>query len=189
MLFWKLPNEKKMAFIPRTGSTAWAQAIMDKLYPELKHVQENVHMPKGTKGKALPQFILPSERRPQCHNAGQLVAVTRDPIERFRSAFSRLNCETVDEAIAKIKAAKHVKLVNIHIRSVTENFLEASRMIKWYAYEKDLAALAVDIGLGEVPAKINVSTETKPDLTREQVKALREIYAADIKLHEEIMKK
>lgn len=189
MLFWKLPNEKKMAFIPRTGSTAWAQTILDKLYPELKHVQENVHMPKGTKAKALPQFILPSERRPQYHNAGQLVAVTRDPIERFRSAFSRLNCETVDEAIAKIQAAKNVKLVNIHIRPVTENFIEASRMIKWYAYEKDLESLAIDIGLGEVPAKINVSTEPKPDLTPSQIEALKEIYDADIKLHEEIMNK
>ena len=189
MLFWKLPNEKKMAFIPRTGSTAWAQTILDKLYPELKHVQENVHMPKGIKVKALPQFILPSERRLQHNDVGQLVAVTRDPIERFRSAFSRLKCETVDEAIDKIKAAKHVKQVNIHIRSVTENFIEASRMIKWYAYEKDLESLAIDIGLGEVPAKINVSTEPKPDLTPSQIEALREIYAADIKLHEEVMNK
>jgi hypothetical protein len=131
-------------------------------------------MPKGTKAKSLPQFILPSERRPQYRNAGQLVAVTRDPIERFRSAFSRLNCETVDQAIAKIKVAKHVKQVNIHVRSVTQNFLEASRLIKWYAYEKDLEALAVDIGLGEIPAKINVSTEPKPDLTPEQIEALKE---------------
>jgi len=188
MLFWKLPNEKQMAFIPRTGSTAWAQTIIDKLYPELKHVQDNTHMPKGTKAKPLPQFILPSERRPHYRNAGQLVAVTRDPIERFRSAFSRLKCETVDEAIAKIKAAKNVKQVNIHVRSVTENFREASRMIKWYAYEQDLGTLAVDIGLGQIPAKINVSTEEKPSLSRNQLLALREIYAADIKLHQDTLR-
>ena len=188
MLFWKLPNEKKMAFIPRTGSTAWAQTIIDKLYPELKHVQDNTHMPKGTKVKPLPQFILPSERRLQHNDVGQLVAVTRDPIERFRSAFSRLNCETVDEAIDKIKAAKHAKQVNIHIRSVTENFKDASRMIKWYAYETDLEALAIDIGLEDMPARLNVSTEEKPSLSRNQLLALREIYAADITLHEKTLR-
>jgi hypothetical protein len=36
---------------------------------------------------------------------------------------------------------------------------------------------------------MNVSTEPKPDLTPEQIEALKEIYAADIKLHEEIMNK
>jgi hypothetical protein len=194
MLFWKLPNDKKMAFIPRTGSTAWARAILNKFYSELKDKEDKINLLQGK--KLIPQFIIPSEQLPSIINPqiaeiskDQIVAIIRDPIERFRSAFSRLNCETVDEAIAKIKAAKSFKIVNPHIRSVNDTFGETTKLIKWYAYEKDLAALAIDIGLGEVPAKINVSTEEKPSLSRNQVKALREIYAADIKLHEEIMKK
>lgn len=186
MLFWKLPNDKKMAFIPRTGSTAWARAILNKFYPELEIREKNLHLPKGK--KLAPQFLVPSEII-QIDTNNQIVGVTRNPIERFRSAFSKLNYQTVDEAIAKIKSAKSLKMVNAHIRSVSDTYGETIKLIKWYAYEKDLEALAIDIGLGEVPAKINVSTDRKPDLTPSQVKALREIYAADIKLHEEVMKK
>ena len=194
MLFWKLPNDKKMAFIPRTGSTAWARAILDKFYPELKYKEDKINLPQGK--KLIPQFIMPSEQLPSNINpqiAGiskdQIVGITRDPIERFRSAFSKLKSGTIDEAISKVKAAKNFKMVNVHIRSIIDTFGETTKFIKWYAYEKDLESLAIDIGLGEVPAKINVSTDRKPDLTPSQVKALREIYADDIKLHEEVMKK
>lgn len=56
------------------------------------------------------------------------------------------------------------------------------------AYEKDLEVLAIDIGLKDIPARLNVSTEEKPSLSRNQLLALREIYAADITLHEKTLR-
>jgi len=189
MIFWKIPNGKKMAFIPRTGSTAWGQAILETYYPYLKDVQTKSHMPEGIKPSALiPQLLLPHDKYPLSTSINKLVAVTRDPIERFRSAFSRLNSKTVDEAIEKIKAAKYFKQINIHVRPVTLNFATVAKAIKWYAYEQDLDKLAIEIGLKEIPARLNESKEEKPSLTRNQVKALREIYAADIKLHEDTLR-
>jgi hypothetical protein len=189
MIFWKIPNGKKMAFIPRTGSTAWGQAILEKYYPNLKDVQTKAHMPKGMKPSAfIPQFLIPNDQKPLSVSINELVAVTRDPIERFRSAFSRLNSETVDEAIEKIKAAKNIKEINIHVRPVAENFAPVAKAIKWYAYEQDLEKLAIEIGFEDIPARLNVSTEEKPSLSRNQLQALREIYAADIKLHEDTLR-
>lgn len=57
----------------------------------------------------------------------------------------------------------------------------------------EIVALMTDLGLPTktaeaIPARLNVSTEEKPSLSRNQLLALREIYAADITLHEDTLR-
>jgi hypothetical protein len=181
MLFWKLPNDKYLAFIPRTGSTAWGQAILDAFYPAEKIKQENATTPDGE--LAGPQYVIPKSRDPQ---SGQLLGVIRNPIERFRGGFSRAaKGRTVDDLLADLKVGNNP--VNIHIRPVTVQFAKQINNIKWYVYETQLADLAKDIGLSSVPDSRNESDEAdKPILNDSQLSELNAYYADDIALYNRI---
>ena len=179
MLFWKLPENKFLAFIPRTGSTAWGQAILDKFYPEERIRQQRADTPNDD--LAIPQYFIPNERNP----IGTVMGVIRNPIERFKSGFSRAaHGKTVDEFIADMQTSKNL---NIHIRPVTTQFELFKGEIKWYKYESGLADLAKDIGLDSVPEIQNESDENdKPLLTEEQIQKLNVIYAKDIALYNSV---
>ena len=180
MLFWKLPENKFLAFIPRTGSTAWGQAILDKFYPKDKIRQQKTDTPDNT--LAIPQFFIPSERDPK----GTVFGVIRNPIERFRSGFSRAaHGKTVDEIIAVMQTSK---VINIHIRPITSQFESFKGEIKWYKHESGLIDLAKDIGLDSVPDIQNESDENdKPTLTEEQIQKLNVVYAKDIELYNSLV--
>lgn len=175
MLFWKLPNNKFFTFVPRSGSTAWAQAILDTFYPELKSRQCHANTPNHKLAK--PQFFIPHTRRPD----GEILGIIRDPIERFKSGFSRAahGASTSDF----ITSLTHQRLVNTHIRPITTQFKGFVDKIKWYCYDTQLKQLATDIGLSDVPAALNRSIDAKPTLTDADLSILNEFYAKDIELY------
>jgi hypothetical protein len=180
-MFWKLPNNKLFAFVPRSGSTAWAQAIVDTFYPELQKKQHRVATPSGEPG--LPQFVLERVRFPK---EGELYGILRDPIERFKSGYSRAvgtNVSTDDF----IKSLKNSKNVNAHIKPITSAFSRNCETIKWYIYETQLEQLAKDLGLAKIPEVKNKSPENaKPTLSDVQVNLLKEFYAKDIELYNKV---
>lgn len=178
MLFWKLPDNKFFAFIPRSGSTAWGQAILDTFYPELKIRQMHATTPNGELAK--PQFFIPHTRRPE----GEIFGIMRDPIERFKSGFSRAAKSSKKEDF--LSSLTKQKLVNIHIKPITDQFGKYIDEIKWYDYDNKLKQLATDIGLTNVPSILNKSTETKPTLTESDLSVLNEFYAKDITLYNKI---
>ena len=180
MIFWILPNGTNLAFIPRTGSTAWAQAILDTFYPEEEKKRKQTHCPKDS-DEAAPQFFVPSTRFPE----GNLVGVIRDPIERFRSGFSKAaKGRSVDVLTTDLILGKDHP-VNVHIRKVSDQFSDYINDIKWYKYETDLEMLAKDLGLAKVPDPANESEEaTKPVLTDGQIAKLKQYYSADMKIWE-----
>ena len=180
MLFWKLPNDKYLAFIPRHGSTAWGQAILDEFYPAESKKQSHAATPDGK--RAGPQYFIPSDRRPK---SGQLLGVMRDPIERFRSGFSRAaNGRTVDQLIDDLLANKD-NPINIHIEPVSSLFEGYVNKMKWYHYETGLENLATDIGLSEMPEIQNRSNPNeKPNLTDAQIVKLQTYYADDMALYQ-----
>ena len=180
MRFWILPNGTNLAFIPRTGSTAWAQAILNTFYPENEKQRNQTHCPKDA-DEAAPQFFVPSTESPK----GILLGVIRNPLERFRSGFSKAaKGRSVDKFTTDLILGKDYP-VNIHIRKVSDQFSDYLANIKWYKYETDLETLATDLGLSSVPAPANESEEaTKPVLTNGQEAKLKQYYAADMKIWE-----
>lgn len=169
-----------MAFIPRTGSTAWGQAILDSFYPEDKLQQQRAIGPNND--LVSPQYFIPHEFNPPIN--AEILGVIRDPIERFRSGFTRAaKNRTISQFIADLLAGNDVP-VNVHIRPITQQFSEYISIIKWYKYETDLATLAADIGLFSIPDVSNESNkEDKPNLNNIQIKKLQQYYAEDIALY------
>lgn len=184
MLYWKLPNKKYMAFIPRTGSTAWGQAILDQFYPAESLRQKRAVGPKND--LAGPQYFIPHEYEPPMDS--EILGVIRDPIERFRSGFTRAaQGRTISQFIADLLAGNE-NPVNIHIQSIAQQCEEYVSVIKWYKHETDLAALAADIGLSGVPNISNESNESdKPNLNNIQIKNLQQYYADDIALYNSLI--
>mgnify|MGYP000854471003 CR=1 FL=1 len=176
MKYWKLPNNKSLAFVPRAGSTAWSQAIMEQFYPYLLQTQKNTLVPSG-KERASAQFILPFDVDPY----GQAHIVLRNPIERFISGYSRAaNNMTVDELIDFLINNEDSQ-VNVHIRRIIDQFGDLTG-IKMYKWETDLEQLRIDIGLYSVPT-LNISEpNSKPTLTNNQIEKLNQYYADDIRL-------
>ena len=149
-MLWKLPNGTLMAFVPRTGSTAWAQAIINKFYPDLKAKQAHMARPDGFDPSELPmpQFVLPQETHPA--KDAKIVGAMRNPIDRFLSGYSRAAGDlSVDDFIAQIDQPGKL---NIHIRPVTD-LTNRYPNIQWYCYETKLADLATAIGLDKVSRK------------------------------------
>ena len=177
MIFWILPNKKNLAFIPRTGSTAWGQTVLDTFYPNDRARQEHASTPDDE--LAIPQYFIPHTRNPE----GVLLGISRNPLERFRSGFTRAaNGRTVDELIADLVSGKE-RPVNIHIRPVSIQFGKYLDKMKWFSYESGLADLAKEVGLDKLPETLNESSlEDKPVLNDTQKSKLQELYAEDFKI-------
>lgn len=181
MRFFILPDGDQLAFVPRTGSTAWANAIINKYYPELKTKLDSLNTPLGR--KASPQFILPAT---DTAFPDAVHLVIRDSIERFKSGFTRsANGKSVDQVIDDLLTGK---TANIHIRRLTDQFstLEGFKMYRW---EFDLEQLAFDLGLDGVPPIENESGDgEKPILTDSQISKLKLYYADDISIYDSIVR-
>lgn len=176
MKFWSLPNNKSLAFIPRTGSTAWSNALAEKYFPYL--IKKQLASAKPAEKEAPMQLILPTTPA----MVGEVCVVLRNPIERFKSGFSRAaRGKSVDDVIDMLNS--HAP-VNAHIKRVTDNLRAGVRLYRW---EQDLDILATTLGLSSTPKSSNVSNEEdKPTLTDEQIEALNVYYAKDIAIWKSI---
>ena len=183
-----------MAFVPRTGSTAFAQSILDKFYPNEKSQQVFTVKPAGSKNLVLPQYFIPSVTK--LNSSDVVVATMRHPIERFKSGCSRaLNgndvtiTKNVDYLISSLFSTRNKMNIDLHIRPVTHQFQKYMSNITWYCYESKLADLATAIGLDSVPSTNNASDlSQKPNLTLNQIMGLNEFYADDLALYNSLQK-
>ena len=176
MLFWKLPDNKFMAFIPKTGSTAWGQAILDKYYPELKQKQARASTPSGE--TASPQFLIPHVRK--IPEGATVYGIFRDPIERFKSG-----SVAIGSNINKNIQSLHDKKPNVHIKSMTDMFGDDLNKITWIKYESKLADLVKLINLDKMPLPMNV-TKNKIRWNGNQLAQLQEAYKADIEFYNKL---
>lgn len=139
--------------------------------------------PDDGKDVVLPQYFVPSTSMPPTNAV--ILGVMRNPIERFRSGFSRAaRGKTVDAVIDSLLASKFYASVDIHIQPVAQKFTKQLPQFQWYKYESQLEQLAQDIGLEEVPGIANESEQNeKPTLTENQITKLNEYYADDIAIY------
>ncbi len=169
-----------LAFIPRSGSTTFARAILNQYYPELLPRLTNCHFPSGIT-EAAPQFICPSINTPGPNDTR--IALIRDPIERFKSGFSRVSKgrsiqEVIDSLINKTE-----KVVNIHIAKQSNRIKYVDNIIL-YKFPIAIEAVANELGLIEIPPQENESSDgEKPDLSETQIAQLQQYYNEDIELY------
>lgn len=158
--YFKVGN-KLMCFIPRTASTSLLTIIQEKYYPRLKNI-ENVTL----------HFKIPSIAD---DGKSELVAVIRDPIDRFLSGCARKKW-SIDEGIAELKKDKP----DFHIRP-QYTFLSEQRPTKLFKFPNQIDELASYLGLPTPVPKLN-SSKSKDTPNVEQLNWLIEYYKKDFEL-------
>lgn len=154
-------GDKLMCFIPRTASTSLLTLIQEKYYPRLEKVKNvTLHF-------KIPSVIDDGKR--------ELVAVIRDPIDRFLSGCARKNW-TVEQGIEELKK----EVPDLHIRPQI-SFLSEKRETKLFKFPDQIDEIAEYLGLSTPVPRKNVS-KSKPAPTLEQIDWLTEYYAEDFKL-------
>lgn len=180
MLFWKLPDNKYLAFIPKTGSTAWSQAILEQFYPDLKPKQLGATTPSGEIASC--QYIIPFVKKVPAE--GEVYGIFRDPIERFKSGSIAIS-NNINKNIDSLKNSK----VNIHIKSMHDMFGEDINKIQWFKYETDLPKLYKAISLNKMPRQentTNVSLKKKIKFNAKQLEKLNLYYKADMEFYNKL---
>lgn len=174
------PYGVSLVFIPRSGSTAFARALLNQYYPELLPLLINCNFPPG-RTEVAPQFICPSVGTPGTNDIA--IALIRDPIERFKSGFSRAaNGRSVQQVIDDL-INKTEKVVNIHIAKQNDRIKNVTNLIL-YKFPIAIEAVANELGLIEIPPQENESVDgDKPELTQTQIEQLQSYYAEDIELY------
>jgi hypothetical protein len=174
------PYGVSLAFIPRSGSTAFARALLNQYYPELLPLLINCSFPPG-RTEVAPQFICPSVGTPGTNDIA--IALIRDPIERFKSGFSRAaNGRSVQQVIDDL-INKTEKVVNIHIAKQNDRIKYVNNNILLYKFPYAIEAVANELGLIQVPPQENESPDgDKPELTQDQINQLLVYYSEDMTL-------
>lgn len=165
-----------LAFIPRCGSTAFGRVFINTFYPEKNQILLATKTPDGRTFDA-PQLVCKSLMTPP--EGAVKCALIRDPIERFRSGFTRANYETVDEAIQALSGPP--SRVNIHIKPQA-SFLDGHEGVLTFKFPAGVAACAAALGVPTPDREKITDPREKPTLTAEQESALRLLYADDIAL-------
>lgn len=153
-------GDKLLCFIPRTGSTALLKLIIDKYYPHLNRV-------KGI----TPHFKVPSVIDTQ-NNTRELVAMLRDPVERFESGCAQKKW-TLDEGLVELQKER----VDIHIRPQS-SFLSDIHETKLFKFPDEIDKCAEYLGLPTPVPQINVSKE-KEKATNEQKSIVEQVCIND----------
>jgi hypothetical protein len=157
--YFKVGN-KLLCFIPRTASTSLLTLIQSKYYPFLEKVDKNLHF-------KIPSMVDDGK--------SELLAVIRDPIDRFLSGCSMKNW-TVEQGINELKK----DFPDIHIRS-QYTFLSDKRTTRLFKFPDQIDEVAIYLNLPTPVPRKNVS-EIKPILSQEQLDWLTQYYQKDFDL-------
>jgi len=163
--YFKVGN-KLLCFIPRTASTSLLTLIQEKYYPFLTKI-DNVTL----------HFKIPSIVD---DNKSELLAVIREPIDRFLSGCARKKW-SVSQGIEELKKDN----VDLHIRP-QYTYLSEGRPTKLYKFPDQIDELVAYLGLPTPVPKKNVS-KSKPIPTTNELIWLKEYYKKDTELYENII--
>jgi hypothetical protein len=153
-------GDKLLCFIPRTGTTSLLQLIEDKYYPQHKHPGVDIHF-------RTPSII--------DDHKSELIAVIRDPIDRFLSGCARRDW-TVEQGIEELQKPN----VDIHIRP-QYTFLSEHRKTKFFSFPHQLNECAEYLGLPTPIPHLN-KMDVKPEMTAKQKVWLIDYYMKDFEL-------
>ena len=163
-----LPNGKKFALVPRSGSYSiiW-QALPENLRNPVGERWHPINATTNTIGSPL-----------NSDDIADLCCLVRDPVERFRSSCARQNV-SVEEGLL-------LKNNDVHFWSLEDMGL-LTEGVTYFKFPDRINECAEWLGLETpIPQLNEEAEESKPILTPEQEALVREIYADDIVLWENL---
>jgi len=167
-------GDKIFAAVLKSASGSIILAILQKYYKNISDLCE-----RGDINMRRLHHFTPKLKKSQI-NGKDVVLISRNPIERFRSACVEAE-ETAEEAILKLGK----KEMNPHF-TTTPNWLVDG--CKLYKFEEHLEEAVKELGLEPLPHNVKGKQKPKPVLTEDQVQKIKIFYAEDFALYNSIKK-
>jgi hypothetical protein len=191
MAMYFITTNYSLAFIPKVGCSSLSRAVIKQFQPEDNLLIVNGHYPEGkTADNSMWQGFVKRERYP----SKPILAMIRNPLERFRSAMAQFHTTDVNAVIdSLINGSKFVSgaargreinaRTNAHFKP---QILWVDANTKLYKFPDHINEAAVEIGFTLPLPQINKATFTKPTLDEQQTEILESYYAEDIVLFNSI---
>jgi hypothetical protein len=191
MGYFVTPNYS-LAFIPKSGCSTLSRCVIKAFQPEEEALITGAAYPNGkTADNSMWQSFVKREKYP----SKPILAMIRDPIERFRSAVAQFKLSDVDyviEALVNestiVSNTRRHREINI---SKNQHFMPQILWVdvntKLYKFPEHINEASAEIGFMLPLPQINAASYPKPTLTAEQTAVLEEYYAEDIALFESIV--
>jgi hypothetical protein len=190
MSYFITPNYS-VAFIPKSGCSTISRAVINAFQTEEELLITTASYPVGKNAdNSMWHGFVKREEYP----SKQILAMIRNPIERFRSAMAQFHAADVNAVIdSLINGSKFVSgtararginaSTNAHFKP---QILWVDENTKLYKFPDHLNDAAVEIGFILPLPQINVASFTKPILDQQQTEILESYYAEDIALFNSI---
>jgi hypothetical protein len=190
MSYFITPNYS-VAFIPKSGCSTISRAVIKAFQTEEELLITTASYPVGKNAdNSMWQGFVKRERYP----SKSILAMIRNPIERFRSAIAQFHAVDVNAVIdSLINGSKFVSgtarareinaSTNAHFKP---QILWVDANTKLYKFPDHINEAAVEIGFTLPLPQINVASFTKPTLDEQQTAILESYYAEDIVLFNSI---
>jgi hypothetical protein len=190
MSYFITPNYS-VAFIPKSGCSTISRAVIKAFQTEEELLITTASYPVGKNAdNSMWQGFVKREKYP----SKSILAMIRNPIERFRSAISQFHAVDVNAVIdSLINGSKFVSgtargreinaSTNAHFKP---QILWVDANTKLYKFPDHINEAAVEIGFTLPLPQINVASFTKPTLDEQQTAILESYYAEDIVLFNSI---
>lgn len=130
------------------------------------------------------QNVCPTTQFPE----KQVLLAFREPVERFASTVAYLEVDA-EEALRTLEEDGNMVLEKTSIRlSTNTHFLSQSSLVrvgtKIFRFPDQIEAMCLDAGLDYPLEYVNQGKNSKPQISEEQVRRLRVLYAADFAVWE-----
>lgn len=190
MAYFITPNYS-LAFIPKSGCSTLSRAVIRAFQPVENNLIESGHYPDGKNAdNSMWQGFVLREKYP----SKQILALIRNPIERFRSAVAQFKTTDVDLVIDSlingnvffsggIRGRQIKASTNQHFKP---QIMWVDASTKLYKFPDHINEAAAEIGFILPLPQINVAHFQKPTLTEQQTAVLESYYAEDIALFNSI---
>ena len=190
MTYFITPNYS-VAFIPKSGCSTISRAVIKAFQTKEELLITTASYPVGKNAdNSMWQGFVKREKYP----SKPILAMIRNPLERFRSAMAQFHAVDVNAVIdSLINGSKFVSgtargreinaSTNAHFKP---QILWVDANTKLYKFPDHINEAAVEIGFTLPLPQINTATFTKPTLDEHQTAILESYYAEDIVLFNSI---
>jgi hypothetical protein len=190
MRYFITPNYS-LAFIPKSGCSTLSRAVIKAFQFSDNETIENGAYPSG---KTADNSMLQSFANKEKYPSKPILAMVRNPIERFRSAVAQFQTTDVDAVINSLVNGSTFIADGIRGREINAStnphfkpqIMWVNSTTKLYKFPEHLNEASIEIGFILPLPQINAAHFQKPTLTEQQNAILESYYAEDIVLFNSI---
>ena len=167
-------GDKIFAAVLKAASGSIVLAILQKYYKNISDLRN-----RGDINVRRLHSYAPKLKKSQI-NGKDVVLISRNPIERFRSACVEAE-KTVEDAISELGTQK----MNQHFVPTSAWLIDGCKL---YKFEEHLEDAVRELGLDWPMHNVRGKEKPKPVLTEDQVQKIKIFYAEDFALYNSIKK-